>query len=66
MPVRYSVMSAGPSTRRNTEDSDINVTFVLVPYDYSGYTKKDLQDIAKSLGLATSGSKADLIARLNG
>lgn len=66
MPVRYSVMSAGPSTRRNTEDSDIRVEAAVVKLDYSGYTKKDLQDIAKSLGLATSGSKADLIARLNG
>lgn len=58
MPVRYSVESAGPSTRRaTTHDVGYHV-------DYTKMTKAELQQVAADLGLDTSGTKSALVARI--
>jgi hypothetical protein len=60
MPVRYSLESAGPSTRRNTRDEDVSLYYV----DYKKMTKAELQQVAADLGLDTSGTKSALVARI--
>lgn len=60
MPVRYSALSAGPSTRRNAPQA------AAPSVDYAKLSKAELQQEASARGLATSGTKADLVARLKG
>jgi hypothetical protein len=60
MPVRYSDISAGPSTRRSMWNVS-GATFV----DYSKWTKAELKAEAEAYGLDSSGTKAALIKRLS-
>jgi hypothetical protein len=60
MPVRYSDQSAGPSTRRAKDDDPVPVEM-----DYSAWPKAELQYECGRWGLSTSGTKAELIARLS-
>ena len=60
MPVRYSNESSGPSTRR-VEMLEPTVT---VRTDFAKLTKAELVAVAELRGVATSGTKAELLARL--
>jgi hypothetical protein len=68
MPVTYSDESAGPSTRRaqgETWSEGGNGSGAAVTSS-SQMTKAELQALAEERGLATSGTKQDLIDRLSG
>ncbi len=56
MPVHYSELSAGPSTRRREEPP--------MTTDYSALTKAELQNLLAHMALPVSGTKSELIARL--
>lgn len=60
MPVRYSEHSSGPSTRRGGQYVEEPVS----QFDYASLTKAELQAALDSRGLPKSGSKAELVARL--
>lgn len=61
MPVHYSKDSAGPSTRRALLGV---MYFEPTGPEYDSWTKAELVAEAKARGLAATGTKADLIARL--
>lgn len=61
MPVRYSEGSAGPSTRRAL--TGVAQAPSYAP-DYESWTKAELVAAAEARGLAKTGTKAELIARL--
>lgn len=61
MPVRYSAQSAGPSTRRGRVVLGPEQLKDLAYYDM---TKAELQAEAEERGLPKSGTKDDLIQRL--
>lgn len=63
MPVRYSLESSGPSTRRAQPAGGTSAEFTL--FDYAAMTKAQLRALAEERGAATSGTKDDLIARLS-
>lgn len=67
MPVRYSSLSAGPSTRRadGIEPAEGTGSGAAVTSS-SQMTRAELVALAKERGLATSGSKAQLLTRLSG
>lgn len=60
MPVTYSTDSAGPSTRRSLT----GVMSAPAYTDYETLTKAQLAAEAEARGLAKSGTKAELVARL--
>lgn len=66
MPVRYSDISAGPSTRRATGDEWGAEGSGAAVTSSSQMTKSALQQLAAERGLPTSGTKAQLIDRLAG
>lgn len=59
MPVRYSNESSGPSTRQASGEQPPRVVA-----DLSTLTKAQLVAVAELRGVATSGTKAELLARL--
>lgn len=59
MPVRYSEHSRGPSTRRA-----VLTPAMVEDLAYYTWTKAELKAEAESRGLPTSGTKNDLIERL--
>lgn len=66
MPVRYSDLSAGPMTRRaDGVPSPVSRETVSV-MSSSQMSKAALQALAAERGLATSGSKNQLLDRLSG
>lgn len=62
MPVTYSTDSAGPSTRRSLTGAMSAPTYTYT--DYETLTKAELAAEAEARGLAKSGTKAELVARL--
>lgn len=66
MPVTYSDNSSGPSTRRWLDQEWGEGGTTVAVTSSSQMSKAALQALAAERGLATSGSKADLIARLSG
>lgn len=58
MPVRYSKDSAGPSTRRVLSQE------MIEDMEYYSMSKAELQAEAEKLGLPKSGTKNELIERL--
>ncbi len=66
MPVTYSELSAGPSTRRANGDPEPESRPTQASTSSSQMTVKALREFAASRGLPTSGSKKQLIDRLAG
>ncbi len=68
MPVTYSDQSAGPSTRRAAGEqwSEGGGGTGAAVTSSSQMTKAELVALAKERGVATSGTKNELISRLGG
>jgi hypothetical protein len=63
MPVKYSKLSAGPSTRRTAGEKTEPAASAAT--SLAQMTKAELVALAKHWGLPAEGTKADLILRLS-